>query len=969
MPPLDPEEVAVDLTANLDQFDRRVKQSASNFGREMDRISESAIQTEKTVDSSLGGVGETGARAFRRIDREAKTAGLSVDQYRARLRRVAGAAKDLFERLPEFKDVLGDAPDPQEFLRLRADFVKEILNAEKLNIQSGLPELTDELNAVTGASGSAGAAIRKLAVPLAVAFAAFKTLTFAIKEGIPAYLDQQAALNKFGASLRIAGNLSLVTADQMTELAAAVRDTTLQTEESALQAAQSLAQVPGLTVTAMEQALGAAARFADVMDTDVASVISDVVSPAFIALADNDVDALYKSLQDLNPTLARTVIELADAGKTAEAQQVLINGLSDAAGEGPNGLTTNTDRLKDTWEDLKRSLGEDIAGPVTTMLTAIADTLDFVREKARDTRDAIQSLADSGGIGGALGEAIQASFPSLKVEAPDNQPGFLPDFVGLFNETARAARAAADRQFLRDRFEKRDTPRGRRGPTAEQLAEREARRREAFLSQLESLQDSEADARRALIASAQEIAAFELLAVELSRKRYNDNLDRLVEQERLTDEEASQLRDINDERAELRAELVRRREQQRQFRIQEAAAERGLQVQQDQIAIAGELLESQAAVARTARERKEIEDRLITLDFQEERLQLRFVIAQAERLKLELERIRTQRALSDAEKQALQNALDNAALAQGRLGTSDEREANARAGNEEANASPLQRFFGDIPNDAAEINEALESVAAGGLTSLIDGLTQAAVNFRSLKEVGLATLQGITAAIVKLALQQIVLRTIGNTAGNAAVATTGAQMAAVAASAAPAAALVSLATLGSNLGPASAALVGANALAQSLAVTGALARRDGGPIFGPGGPRDDDVLVAASNGEYMIQASSAQKLGRRALDFMNLTGEVPIGLRDGGAIRQSFSPVNLPSRGGAGGMAELSESSISRLAGVVAQAAGAMPDVKLFPTYDPVAAMKATLSSPGGQRVMFDFLSENNIKVRATLNP
>jgi hypothetical protein len=60
-------------------------------------------------------------------------------------------------------------------------------------------------------------------------------------------------------------------------------------------------------------------------------------------------------------------------------------------------------------------------------------------------------------------------------------------------------------------------------------------------------------------------------------------------------------------------------------------------------------------------------------------------------------------------------------------------------------------------------------------------------------------------------------------------------------------------------------------------------KQTGGFITGPGGPRDDRVPIMASPGEFMLKASSAQKLGSKALEYMNQTGNVP-GFADGGQL-------------------------------------------------------------------------------------
>lgn len=65
---------------------------------------------------------------------------------------------------------------------------------------------------------------------------------------------------------------------------------------------------------------------------------------------------------------------------------------------------------------------------------------------------------------------------------------------------------------------------------------------------------------------------------------------------------------------------------------------------------------------------------------------------------------------------------------------------------------------------------------------------------------------------------------------------------------------------------------------------GAPGRAGGGPIFGPGTGTSDDVLIRASNGEYMFRTWAAQRLGRDRLDYMNRTGELPK-FRDGGPVQ------------------------------------------------------------------------------------
>lgn len=489
-------------------------------------------------------------------------------------------------------------------------------------------------------------------------------------------------------------------------------------------------------------------------------------------------------------------------------------------------------------------------------------------------------------------------------------------------------------------------------------AEEELRRRQAFENELAKLQEDEISARQALITSAEEIAKLEVASIEISRAKYEDNLKSLVDQGKLTDDEAKELAKINEERAKLRTELVKRREDERKFRLQEAELRRDAQYASEQRADQGDLLQVQLDLARTQKERRDLEHRLLDLQFAEERARNDYLIAYAERLK-------TQEGIQESE---LAEAEAAAQIAELRNASLEARKEGAVAKSDRGTAGALEAYFQDIPSTADEINEALENVAAGGLATFTDALTDAIVNFRSLGDVGLAVLQNLTASLVRMAIQQIILKTIGQTAGTAAIAATGAQASAAAAAWAPAAALASLATLGANAGPAAAALVATNALASGLGAAG-LARADGGPIYGPGGPKDDKVHVRASNGEYMIKASSARKLGRAALDRMNLTGELPYGYAMGGMIGFSGAANGTASSPGrSSGSATLDERSIGRLAQIVGDAARAMPDVKLFPTLDPAAALQASLATPGGQRAFFDFVANNSQRFKSAVN-
>lgn len=59
-------------------------------------------------------------------------------------------------------------------------------------------------------------------------------------------------------------------------------------------------------------------------------------------------------------------------------------------------------------------------------------------------------------------------------------------------------------------------------------------------------------------------------------------------------------------------------------------------------------------------------------------------------------------------------------------------------------------------------------------------------------------------------------------------------------------------------------------------------RAEGGPIFGPGGPKDDKVLFMGSNGEHVMNARAASRY-RPILELMNAGVPIP-GLANGGMV-------------------------------------------------------------------------------------
>jgi hypothetical protein len=472
----------------------------------------------------------------------------------------------------------------------------------------------------------------------------------------------------------------------------------------------------------------------------------------------------------------------------------------------------------------------------------------------------------------------------------------------------------------------------------QQEKEREAQ----YLAQKDAAEQQVIEARRGLATTAQESWAFETAANIAAHKHTADQIAAQEVAGKLLPQEAEELRKINDERAKYRQQLVDQRLRQAQFAQDEQNFQRGRDFQESSYQAEAELLQSQENLAQDSKTRREIEQRIIDLQYAEEKLKNDYVIAWAERVK----------ANKDATEQEKADAALAEQIAKMHAGSLDRRHANATSGNQQQNASPLQSFFQSIPNTADEINDALENIAVHGLQTFNDRLTDAIVNFTSLGDVGKAVLQGLEADMIKLALQLIEQHTIGALLGSAAIGTTTAQAAAAGAAWAGPAALASLATLGANAGPAAAALASTTALAFVLGGPKAA----GGRIFGSGSDTSDNILTPTSPDEFVIKARSARAIGYDTLSFINAHGRLPSGL----------SPANdLASVPGGRGF---SGSDMRQLESIVGRAIEAMPGISLFPTLHPAHALDAALNSTSGRRKMIDFFGQNATAIKSQIN-
>lgn len=1021
------DQVVVELLVKNGNFDARVKQSATAFGDGMKRIGQSAEKAERDVAKSTraqrneikkletemrGSAGKIGG-SFQALAASAATyfsgreLGGLVDEY-TRLQnqlRVAGLEG---EELKRVQDRLFESSQRYgvSINALAELFGKASQTAKELGATQGqllkLTDATSQALLITGTSTQqASGAILGLTQALASGTVRAEEFNQINEGGLRPLLQAAAASDRFGGSVAklrqavIDGELSsrefyesILKNSKQIETQASKATLTLAAGFTSLRNALVVyfgeADKANGVSAALGNALGAVARNLDVLIPALAAVIV-LVGVRYIA----SVAAATVSTIALGAAATGTAVQmgamgaaafalqarLAGAATTAEALSFALVGMKGslatvaviAMGAAIYYVATEMAGAKQATGAYAQAQAE--AEAVTKRAADAAEKLAAAHGKARvealalaraEAENIKQKLASArASVTLAKAELARANVRLLdRVEASQQsvmltgQPGAFG--AGLIEPGAKANQAkgnlAQSEKTVKSleaslakieaaivagppkispagvKADKTKAAKGSTGPSAEEIQQR-------FNDELTSLAQQTLSAQQSMALSAGERAELERRSVELAHVRAEAGIKADkdytgAQKERLL----SQLKTLAfEERARIDFEEKRRIEEE-----QRQTADERQNIERDQLAL-------QLDLATTQRERKSIALQMLELEERHQRAILEGVIASETTAEAEKERARI--LLEGLEKSG----------------------SSRREKIKQDNASPIQQYLQDIPNTADEINEALENVAAGGLATFTDALTDAIVNFRSLGDVGRAVLQTITAGLVKMAIQQLILNTIGQTLGTAASAATGVQAAAAATAWAPAAALASLATLGANAGPAAVALATTNALALGLAATSAVAKKDGGPIFGPGGPRDDKVLMAASPGEYVIKARSAAKLGRGALDFLNATGEMPNAYADGGPIGRAFHPNNSSASSGRSGGGGIDEAALRRIESAVERGAASQMPVNLYPTFSPKSAMQAMLADPGAQRVMFDFFANNSGTMNARL--
>lgn len=279
---------------------------------------------------------------------------------------------------------------------------------------------------------------------------------------------------------------------------------------------------------------------------------------------------------------------------------------------------------------------------------------------------------------------------------------------------------------------------GGKGKSAEQIAREAERKREQALRAQYQLDREEIDGKRELLAAQRDLTTDYTERNGISTQIID--LERQAREKQITLDQA--LGDINAAEADRRRKLADQLavlDKQKVWQEEDLRRLAGIdQLEDAAFDLRQRALQGQANLAETAAERREVELRLLDLAYEEEK-------ARIERLK--------RGSYEDQQEAAMrERALPG-------------NYARDRAGVMQQTRGPWESFLTSLPTSAAKANEAIEAIAAGGVSDLVDGLSEAMVGARSLGDVFKQVAKSIIADLIRIQIQKAIVGAIGNALG------------------------------------------------------------------------------------------------------------------------------------------------------------------------------------------------------------
>lgn len=264
---------------------------------------------------------------------------------------------------------------------------------------------------------------------------------------------------------------------------------------------------------------------------------------------------------------------------------------------------------------------------------------------------------------------------------------------------------------------------------ADRAAERKQEQDQNFAGQSERLNAQMLDAQMELVTGIQAQADFAGKQLDAEQQRYETQLKADVEDHRLTDKQAELLVERSRQVTAVRKANLEQRTKLRLLEDQN----RTLQ-QESEFKIEG--LRYADEIARTQDAHRKIQLEIIDALYKQREADLKLAKAKA------------LAAQEYGEADRIQGQIDQLPIQQGR--------DVARA--ERGTMSPLEAWMDGVPKSAAEMNEAYQAIAVGGLDALADGLAGVISGTQSLGDVFKSVAQQIIADIARMMIRMMIMR-------------------------------------------------------------------------------------------------------------------------------------------------------------------------------------------------------------------
>jgi murein DD-endopeptidase MepM/ murein hydrolase activator NlpD len=272
--------------------------------------------------------------------------------------------------------------------------------------------------------------------------------------------------------------------------------------------------------------------------------------------------------------------------------------------------------------------------------------------------------------------------------------------------------------------------------SAESAAERKVRQDNAFEESLARLNAELLQAKVELVDDATAQAGFAADQVKLEQSNRDAAIQNDVEEKKITQAQADQLKAKVDQIAQERLKTIEIRKQLRLLQEADASDQQASQFKIDALQYADE-------TARTQAEHRQLQLEILDLVYEEKKKHLETLKAQAELAK------------NTAEAARIQGEIDNLPAAQSR-----DRDKVVRG-----TMDPLEAWAKQVPQSKQEVLEALHEIEARGLDSLANGLTDVITGTKSLGAAFKDISRQIIAEILQMTIKMLIFRAISAASG------------------------------------------------------------------------------------------------------------------------------------------------------------------------------------------------------------